>query len=939
MCHHTPLYSTLHHHTAPYATVFHCMALYTTVQHRMALYSSVWHYAPPYTTIRHYTPLYSTICHHTPYYSTVWHHTASDATVRLYMPPYTTVRHYTSLYSTICHHTPFYLSNIFIVRQNTMIKQTPQALRLTIRHFTASYGTIRHQTPPYGTVRHCMAPYAIIRHRTAPYTTIWHQTPLYGTHAAPYAIVHPRNPAYSTLRHLMAQRDQQKQPYPEHALRARAEQEGRPIRDQIHRAGAGGGPPGVPELPEEQQDHHLPHAGRGQSGGLVLPASEDACGADGFGGVERSGQDPRGQEPRRHAQQLPALADQGAPAAPSPRQRSARHGQRVGRHDSGHGGAGVHVLQRPLGRRQRGPPGERPGRGVDGGARTGTQPGDEPRQPPAPMPLRQPAPPGRLHHGALHRVPAGSAVQQLQRVGPVGQPAAGRRHVPVQRAVARAPPGRAPLRQPLRGGRRGVRLRHAGGVPRPLLRRDRLSAAARRPLLVRRRLLPRLPAAGGGLRVPGAHRRVRPARVLHRLLPFLPAQRLRAERPTLRGRRRLLLRRRLRQHARAVPSALGTRSVRSANGASALPDRSNGALAWSDASAAPAVCFSSVNKQGNKYGNCGQLANGSYVACAPNDVQCGRLQCQGGLERPLLGTDAEILTTTVRLDLRDLVCRGTVFHLGDDVADPASVAQGTACAPGKACLDHKCRDVSVLGVDECRRKCNGHGVCNSNNNCHCREGWAPPDCVYAGHGGSVDSGPMHSAAESNPVLVALLVLFLVILPALLVFLALRFPGVRRACCALGLGKLFPKSSHNRTPATERSSDRNVDQVRPLRFAANSSSLSDVPETPPLKELADRPAPPTQPLPPAPLLKPPLPPPQRSECRPAPPTRPLPPAPPARGVEVLLAPKPAVAKKPSSILPPRTHRPVVATASANSRGGGRRPPPPPRPTIPPRPEPR
>ncbi|XP_077383393.1 zinc metalloproteinase-disintegrin-like lachestatin-2 isoform X6 [Festucalex cinctus] len=385
------------------------------------------------------------------------------------------------------------------------------------------------------------------------------------------------------------------------------------------------------------------------------------------------------------------------------------------------------------------------------------------------------------------------------------------------------------------------------------------------------------------------------------------------------------------------------------------------ALWGPDASAAPAVCFSSVNKQGNKYGNCGQLANGSYVACAPNDVQCGRLQCQGGLERPLLGTDAEILTTTVRLDLRDLVCRGTVFHLGDDVADPASVAQGTACAPGKACLDHKCRDVSVLGVDECRRKCNGHGVCNSNNNCHCREGWAPPDCVYAGHGGSVDSGPMHSAAESNPVLVALLVLFLVILPALLVFLALRFPGVRRACCALGLGKLFPKSSHNRTPATERSSDRNVDQVRPLRFAANSSSLSDVPETPPLKELADRPAPPTQPLPPAPLLKPPLPPPQRSECRPAPPTRPLPPAPPARGVEllasrpapptkplppdpispaqVLLAPKPAVAKKPSSILPPRTHRPVVATASANSRGGGRRPPPPPRPTIPPRPEPR
>lgn len=35
-----------------------------------------------------------------------------------------------------------------------------------------------------------------------------------------------------------------------------------------------------------------------------------------------------------------------------------------------------------------------------------------------------------------------------------------------------------------------------------------------------------------------------------------------------------------------------------------------------DATSAPDVCFSSVNKQGNKYGNCGQLTNGSYIPCA-----------------------------------------------------------------------------------------------------------------------------------------------------------------------------------------------------------------------------------------------------------------------------------------------------------------------------------
>ncbi|XP_037532434.1 disintegrin and metalloproteinase domain-containing protein 15 [Nematolebias whitei] len=103
-----------------------------------------------------------------------------------------------------------------------------------------------------------------------------------------------------------------------------------------------------------------------------------------------------------------------------------------------------------------------------------------------------------------------------------------------------------------------------------------------------------------------------------------------------------------------------------------------------NATSAPDVCFSSVNKQGNKYGNCGQLTNGSYVPCGSSDVLCGRIQCQGGTERPLLGSIAQILT--VRFNNSDLVCRGTFFHLDDDVSDPATVAQGTACGPGKVRL-------------------------------------------------------------------------------------------------------------------------------------------------------------------------------------------------------------------------------------------------------------
>lgn len=41
-------------------------------------------------------------------------------------------------------------------------------------------------------------------------------------------------------------------------------------------------------------------------------------------------------------------------------------------------------------------------------------------------------------------------------------------------------------------------------------------------------------------------------------------------------------------------------------------------------------------------------------------------------------------------------------------------------------------------------------VCNSKGNCHCHVGWAPPDCLQPGSGGSVDSGPVRRGKRSGP---------------------------------------------------------------------------------------------------------------------------------------------------------------------------------------------
>uniref|UniRef100_A0A673VUY3 ADAM metallopeptidase domain 33 n=1 Tax=Salmo trutta TaxID=8032 RepID=A0A673VUY3_SALTR len=182
------------------------------------------------------------------------------------------------------------------------------------------------------------------------------------------------------------------------------------------------------------------------------------------------------------------------------------------------------------------------------------------------------------------------------------------------------------------------------------------------------------------------------------------------------------------------------------------------------------ACFQDVNAAGNAFGNCGKDGQGNYMKCEKSDAKCGKIQCHSAAKKPK-GTNAVSIDTTIRTDGMEVKCRGTYVYTTQDgqgdLPDPGLVMTGTKCGEGKVCRDRRCQNNSFTELEGCIARCHGHGVCNSNGNCHCNRGWAPPFCEKLGLGGSVDSGPVQYHSQLGLVL-GLLFVFLVLLPGILI---------------------------------------------------------------------------------------------------------------------------------------------------------------------------
>ncbi|XP_069483793.1 disintegrin and metalloproteinase domain-containing protein 9-like [Ambystoma mexicanum] len=158
------------------------------------------------------------------------------------------------------------------------------------------------------------------------------------------------------------------------------------------------------------------------------------------------------------------------------------------------------------------------------------------------------------------------------------------------------------------------------------------------------------------------------------------------------------------------------------------------------ATVASPKCFSVVNTNGDRFGNCG--FEGKDVLpkkCEVSDVMCGRVQCENVNGIHIYNSHSAIIQTPVG----NSWCWGIGHHYSYDITDFGAVQDGAKCGIGKVCVNRTCVDISVLNYDcNIQKNCSGHGVCNNKKNCHCYKYWAPPDCKHRGHGGSIDSGPL-----------------------------------------------------------------------------------------------------------------------------------------------------------------------------------------------------
>ncbi|KAK7075776.1 hypothetical protein SK128_011450 [Halocaridina rubra] len=174
-------------------------------------------------------------------------------------------------------------------------------------------------------------------------------------------------------------------------------------------------------------------------------------------------------------------------------------------------------------------------------------------------------------------------------------------------------------------------------------------------------------------------------------------------------------------------------------------------------------CYQNLTHRGDRAGNCGfDLSRDQYRYCEKDASRCGTLYCDArGIDKVELSGRTNHHTGNKWVG--SSLCQYVEGYLSHYPAEDWLTPNGASCGDRKMCLNQKC--VQVPGTDDglnCPRKCSGRGICNSQGNCHCNPGYAPPDCANPGHGGSYNSGQAPSRRGGVLALWIILILIIVL---------------------------------------------------------------------------------------------------------------------------------------------------------------------------------
>ncbi|XP_014681066.1 PREDICTED: disintegrin and metalloproteinase domain-containing protein 19-like [Priapulus caudatus] len=254
------------------------------------------------------------------------------------------------------------------------------------------------------------------------------------------------------------------------------------------------------------------------------------------------------------------------------------------------------------------------------------------------------------------------------------------------------------------------------------------------------------------------------------------------------------------------------------------------------------------NVNGAESGNCGQdrILN-EFTACSDDDKMCGVLFCtehghslSDSLPETLVGFPSLVRKSRIQMGAQRTTCLWANIDFGLIVRNYGHVPNGAKCGEDKMCVNHKWRlsgqvlqserteqlsprarrDGARQWVEFLQLLCfllRQEGlvfdtealmlVCNNVGNCHCFDGYAPPYCQKPGAGGSPDSGPALDDKGSLTVLIAFLVLFLVVIPAILISMAIYYIkfGLPSWIPLLGKGSALGRNQPNIKPEETRKS--------------------------------------------------------------------------------------------------------------------------------------